>query len=104
MNLSNKISLSGEKHNELEEAKIVLSQKYKGIKYESGCFFWRGYKFDYFRSGISIGGGPDGYMLVDPRNRNNWLFDFGDKEERWKDHISRRGRLERFMNWIRGII
>ncbi len=94
MNATNRMGcFVGESPEQKNEAQEVLAKEYPGIIYnhEDDTYTYRGYKFDYFLSGISFDRTiPNGYLLVDPEDSQNWLFSFGDREERWKQHIEKR--------------
>lgn len=76
-----------------EEARTVLTKNYPGITYDEATdqYLYRGYRFDYFKAAVSMIGGPNDYLLVDPENPQwNWLFIYGDAEQRWKAYVERR--------------
>lgn len=83
---------------EFEEAFSFLKELYPNIEYvkETDSFIYRGIIFDYFKAGINIfwpqkGKFSGSYLLIDPNNpMNNWLFTYGNLEERWNDFIKRK--------------
>jgi hypothetical protein len=95
MNVSYACALFGNRKSQeidLSEAKEQFSKDYLGISFEeeSGDFIYRGVRFDFFKAGMSIDGGKDGYILVDKLSTRLWLFNYGDKEARWKEFLNER--------------
>ena len=79
-----------EQSNDKIEAQFILKEMYPEIIYDSitDSYEYRGYKFDYFKSGIGFpSGSPNGYLLVDKENSQLWLFSYGEKEDRWQDYL-----------------
>lgn len=86
------ISLLCEQLSNKNDAKEFLLTKYiNAIYHEEDDFYeYRGYKFDYFMSGISFNGSKNSYLLVDREFNQLWLFDYGNIEDRWSDFIEMR--------------
>ena len=81
-----------------QEVIDYLSEEYPGIRYilETDSFEYRGIEFDYFCSGIGMKEDKiyHTYLLIDKKQYyNNWLFAYGDKEERWKEFLKKRENL-----------
>ncbi len=90
MNKTNQLaSCVFEQPNDNIEAQQVLKKMYPEIIYDStnDSYNYRGYKFNYFKSGIGFGGSPNGYLLIDPEDPKLWLFTYGEKEDRWNDYL-----------------
>lgn len=89
-NLTSSICFSGsENFSNKESAKKYLTAEYPGIIYHEASdeFEYRGFRFDYFLAGISHDPlKPGSYLLIE-KGSSQWLFSYGDKEERWKDFL-----------------
>ncbi len=74
------------------DAKEFLLSRYSDAVYfeEYDYYEYRGYKFDYFMSGIAISGNRNSYLLVDREYSQLWLFDYGNIEDRWNDFLKMR--------------
>jgi hypothetical protein len=61
---------------------------YPDIEYipETDSYLYRGRYFDYFVSGTSIDNNSYSFMLRDSED-GQWLFTYGDKEDRWSDFL-----------------
>lgn len=94
MNLTNKItSLPREMVGDKHEAKEFFHTVYRCIKHDeiTDSYHYRGYDFDYFKAGISfVPGVHNAYLLVDKHNHKNWLFNYGDPEERWAEFLKQK--------------
>ena len=109
MNKTNVLAISAfEEKNDYIEAQQVLKELYPDIEYvqSTDSFKYRGYEFDYFKSGISLNGGKNSYMLVDKANVKLWLFTYGDLEKRWKDFVKNKniqGKFDKKLPWYKSI-
>lgn len=79
-----------------DNAVKYLTHEYQGIIYNetTDVFEYRGFSFNYFLAGISLQIGErssdkeltGSYLLIE-KDTGQWLFSYGDKEERWRDFL-----------------
>lgn len=83
-----------EKSGDRVEAQEYFKKQYPEIKYvpDTDSFSYRGYKFDYFKSGIGVTGCGNSYILIDKNDSQLWLYTYGNLEDRWNDFISSKNR------------
>lgn len=89
MNRTNEIvTYAVESKEDKDLAIAFFKEKYPGIEYieKTDSFVYRSFLFDYFLSGISFDRKTKSFMLID-KAYGVWLFDYGDKEDRWKNFL-----------------
>ncbi len=93
------MGISMEAPNDKLEAQDYFKKKYPEIVYDStsDSYNYRGYKFDYFKSGHGFTFNI--YLLVDKENPEIWLYSYGNLEHRWNDYLELKNiQKESFMS------